>query len=134
MKLQSVTPMLRTWDLPSSIAFYTKMLGFKRESSNHEREWVSLSRDGVSIMLAGPNEQESDVAPVFTGALYFKVKDVEALWKQLKGEASICYPMEDFDYGMREFAIYDNNGYLLRFGQDIDAGRAGRRSGESNVR
>lgn len=29
------------------------------------------------------------------------------------------YPVEDFGYGMREFAIYDNNGYLLQFGQEI---------------
>jgi hypothetical protein len=31
----------------------------------------------------------------------------------------IFYPLEDFDYGMREFAIYDNNGCLLQFGQDL---------------
>ena len=24
--------------------------------------------------------------------------------------------MEEFHYGMREFAIYDNNGYMLQFG------------------
>ncbi|MFN5228579.1 MAG: hypothetical protein ACK5Q3_18600 [Planctomycetota bacterium] len=29
--------------------------------------------------------------------------------------------LEDFDYGMREFAIYDNNGYLLQFGQSLQA-------------
>jgi len=23
------------------------------------------------------------------------------------------------DWGMREFAIYDNNGYMLQFGQEI---------------
>jgi hypothetical protein len=26
------------------------------------------------------------------------------------------YPLEDFDYGMREFAIYDSKGYLFQFG------------------
>jgi hypothetical protein len=29
----------------------------------------------------------------------------------------VAYPLEDFHYGMREFAIYDNNGYMLQFGQ-----------------
>ena len=28
---------------------------------------------------------------------------------------------EDFEHGMREFAIYDNNGYMLQFGQEIEA-------------
>jgi len=31
----------------------------------------------------------------------------------------ICYPIETFEYGMREFAIYDNNGYLLQFGEAV---------------
>jgi hypothetical protein len=28
--------------------------------------------------------------------------------------------MENFEYGMREFAIYDNNDTMLQFGQEID--------------
>ena len=36
----------------------------------------------------------------------------------------ICYPIETFDYGMREFAIYDdNNGYVLQFGRPLPAPR-----------
>jgi hypothetical protein len=34
-------------------------------------------------------------------------------------EVTIVYPLEDFPYGMREFAIRDNNGYILQFGQEI---------------
>ena len=26
--------------------------------------------------------------------------------------------IETFEWGMREFAIYDNNGYVLQFGQE----------------
>ena len=40
---------------------------------------------------------------------------------KVKDAVRVCYPIEDFDYGMREFAIFDNNGYLLQFGQEIDA-------------
>ena len=31
------------------------------------------------------------------------------LWRRLKDKAAVVYPHEDFDYGMREFAIRDNN-------------------------
>jgi len=31
-------------------------------------------------------------------------------------KANICYEIETFEWGMREFAIYDNNGYILQFG------------------
>jgi uncharacterized glyoxalase superfamily protein PhnB len=37
----------------------------------------------------------------------------------LKDSTTVVYPLEDFDYGMREFAIRDNNGYVLQFGQEI---------------
>ena len=33
---------------------------------------------------------------------------------------TVVYPMETFGYGMREFAVYDNNGYLLQFGQETE--------------
>ena len=54
--------------------------------------------------------------------------DVDALWERLKDVVRVCYPIEDFEYGMREFGIYDNNGYLLQFGQEgrSAAGRGNR--------
>ncbi|WP_165456536.1 VOC family protein [Pedobacter kyonggii] len=54
-----------------------------------------------------------------SGSLYINTNKVATLWESLKDQCEICYPSEDFDYGMREFAIYDNNGYLLQFGQDL---------------
>ena len=121
MKIQSLTPMLRTWDLRASIALYTEVLGFECESLSEECGWASLRRDGVSIMLAGPNQHEGHTAPAFTGSLYFHTDDIDGLWQRLKDKARICYPIDNFEYGMREFAIYDNNGYLLQFGQPLPA-------------
>jgi len=43
------------------------------------------------------------------------------MWEKVKDKANICYGIEDFEYRMREFAIYDNNGYTLQFGQEINA-------------
>jgi hypothetical protein len=44
MKIQSLTPMLRTWDLRASIAFYTEVLGFECESLSEELGWAALRR------------------------------------------------------------------------------------------
>lgn len=120
MKLQELTPMLRTKDLQESVEFYTRILGFECDELNEEWGWASLHRDGVAVMLARPNEHEPFDRPAFTGSLYIRTDDVDGLWEQLKERAKVCYPVEDFDYGMREFAIYDNNGYLLQFGQELD--------------
>jgi len=44
---------------------------------------------------------------------------VDSLWEQIREKAAVVYPIEDFDYGMREFAIRDSNGYVLQFGHEI---------------
>jgi catechol 2,3-dioxygenase-like lactoylglutathione lyase family enzyme len=119
MKLEAITPMLRTQDLQGTIDFYTGLLGFECGARSGEWGWASLSRDGVEIMIALPNDHEPFEKPCFTGSLYFRCDDVDALWERVKDRARVCYPVEDFDYGMRELAIYDNNGYLLQFGREI---------------
>lgn len=119
MKLNEIRPMLWTKDLKGSVDFYTTLLGFQCDALNEEWGWASVSRDRVSIMFALPNQHEPFDKPTFTGSLYINTDEVDALWEQLKEKAKVCYPIENFEYGMREFAIYDNNGYLLQFGQEI---------------
>jgi hypothetical protein len=53
--------------------------------------WATLRRDGVELMIATPNEHLPFTTP----------------------------KLANFDYGMREFAVYDNNGYLLQFGTPV---------------
>ncbi|MGO9452907.1 MAG: VOC family protein [Candidatus Binataceae bacterium] len=115
MEIQALTPMLRTWDMHATVEFYTAILGFACDSQTEA--WASLSRDRVSLMLSAPNYHEEDHAPAFTGSLYFRTNDVDELWLAVKDRARVCYAIETFAYGMREFGIYDNNGYLLQFGQ-----------------
>jgi len=119
MKLQGLTPMLRTAELRETVAFYETVLGFRCEALSEDWGWASLRRDGVEIMIALPNAHEPFERPAFTGSLYIRTDDVDSLWLRVKDSARVCYPLEDFEYGMREFAVYDNNGYLLQFGREI---------------
>ena len=113
--------MLWTVDLEESIAFYTQLLGFTFGEVNDDWAFAHLHKDEVEIILVKPNEQTPFDNPTFTGSLYFDTDDVDALWESLKDIAAICYEIENFDWGTREFAIYDNNGYILQFGQHISA-------------
>ena len=114
--------MLRTRDLHATVRFWTERLGFTCDGLSEEDGWASLVRDRVSVMVATPNSHMPFNVPSFTGSLYFNVDDATALWATLKDDAEIAYPLEDFDYGMREFAIYDNNGYMLQFGTPLTPG------------
>jgi uncharacterized glyoxalase superfamily protein PhnB len=71
-------------------------------------------------MFTIPNEHMGHGLALLTGSLYINVQDVDAAWNELKDKCQVVYPIENFMYGMREFAITDNNGYILNFGQSIE--------------
>lgn len=112
--------MLWTESLQETIDFYTATLGFTCGERNDDRGWATLWVDDLSLMIAKPNEHAKYERIGFTGSFYLTTDDVDAMWLKVTDNANVCYPIEDFEYGMREFAVYDNNGYLLQFGQEID--------------
>lgn len=118
MKLSALTPTLWTDNVPATMAFYRDTLGFR--CASQMEGWACLERDGVELMISSPNQHEPYERPQFTGSFYFRVDDVNAWWVQLKDKAVTVYPIETFDYGMREFAIRDNNGYILQFGSEVE--------------
>lgn len=118
MKLTGLVPVLRVPNLEESLTFYREVLGF--ECVSRIEGWACLQKDGVELMLALPNAHEPFKQVNFTGSFYFRTPDVGTWWTALKDKARILYPIEDFDYGMREFAVLDNNGYCLQFGTPLD--------------
>ena len=119
MRIVELTPMIWTEDLDGTVGFYCDVLGFDCVERNDEWGWASLKIDGVRIMAARPNAHAPYDKIGFTGSFYFRTDDVEAMWSKINGKARICYGIEEFEWGMREFAVYDNNGYILQFGQPI---------------
>lgn len=119
MAFKRLTPMLWTEKLNESITFYTEILGFTCGERNNDWQWASLYKDDVDLMLAHPNEHTNYKEIAFSGSFYFEVDDVETLWQQLKSAAEVVYELETFPWEMKEFAIRDNNGYILQFGERI---------------
>lgn len=119
MTYSALRPILWTDNMDETIGFYTQILGFTLMGRNDEWQWASLKKDDVQIMLS-QNDYEKPNGIGFTGSFYFNVDDVDDLWEDLKAKAKVCYEIETFEWEMREFAIYDNNGYLLQFGQPVD--------------
>lgn len=117
MRLESVRPVLSVNSIDDTILFYRDLLGF--ECVNRMDGWAALRRDDVEIMISLPNAHEPFDKPTLTGSLYFNAIDVDDLWEKIKDQANVVYPLKNFYYGMREFAIRDNNDYILQFGQEI---------------
>jgi len=118
MKILNVTPMLTVTAMEPAIAFYRDVLGF--ELVSEDEGWACMENSGTEVMLALPNAHVPFEKPLLTGSLYFTTDEVDAWWERLRDKCKVEYPIEDFDYGMREFAIRDNSGYLLQFGEPKD--------------
>lgn len=111
--------MLWVDDVRATIDYYVSTLGFDEENYSEDWDFGIVGKHKVKIMLSKPNDHEPYEKPQLTGSLYIVTDDVDAWWNYLKERASIYYPVEDFPYGMREFALKDCNGYVLQFGQEI---------------
>ncbi len=123
MKLNFLVPMLEAADLKETIRFYTEILGFECIDclpNQTNPSWARFEKDSVTLMFTELDQQSAHLKPELTGTLYFHPEDINAAWQELKDKVEVEYPLEDFDYGMREFAIRDCNGYLLQFGQEAE--------------
>ncbi len=116
----ALRPVFWTENLDETITFYMNVLGFTLMGRNDDWQWASLRKNDIYIMLSQPNEHENNFSIGFSGSFYFNVNQVDDLWEDLKTKAKVCYEIETFEWGMREFAIYDNNGYILQFGEPAD--------------
>jgi hypothetical protein len=82
-----------------------------------------MHKDGVQMMFTTPNEHTlHNGAPLFTGSFYIYSYEVDDLWDDLKTKTTVSYAIANFSHNMREFAILDNNGYLLQFGRELKEG------------
>ena len=119
MKLKEIRPILYTDQIRETVEFYTTNLGFSCAITNEEVGWAVLKRDHIEFSISLPNAHIGFSEPSFTGSFYVITEGVDQLWNDLKDKVKICYPLESFEHGMREFAIFDNNGYVLQFGQEV---------------
>lgn len=119
MAFNALAPTLEVENMDETIQFYESYLDFQC-IDREEDAWAFIQKDDVSIMLSSRFNKDKHPTPVFTGSLYIYVDDIDVIWQILKDKVTISYPLENFDYGMREFAIYDNNGYRIQFGQELE--------------
>lgn len=116
MNFKRLTPILYTENITETIKFYTEVLDFTCAEFNEDWQWASLHKNGIEIMLSKPNSHILFDKIGLTGSFYFEVENAEEFWNIIKNSVEIVYPLETFEWGMNEFAIKDNNGYILQFG------------------
>ena len=123
MKIKQLIPMLESDDMEATINFYTQTLSFSifdvAKNEDGGIYWCNLYRDDAEIMFTSRNAHSPEVNATFNGVLYFYPDDVDALWQEFKDRVKVEWEPQDFGYGMYDFAIRDNNGFILAFGQTM---------------
>jgi glyoxylase I family protein len=133
--IRGLAPLFEVFDMPTSIAFYRDVLGFKVVSTSQpgpDFGWALLSLNGVELMLntayddgqpiglarVGPCPAMPDPARVAAHhdtAIYFGCPDVDAAYAHLhERNISVNEPQIAY-YGMKQLYLSDPDGYNLCF-------------------
>jgi uncharacterized glyoxalase superfamily protein PhnB len=118
-----IMPVLKVRAMQATVDFYTKILGFElcwRSSDDKEVEICAMEAGNASLMFSTGSHLGH--TPQFSGTLYFDTDDVAGYYEQVKDKVDIVWPLEDMEYGTREFGIHDCDGYCLAFAQVLGQG------------
>lgn len=66
--------MIYTGDIPGTIDFYVKKLGFTCLANDPDGGWARVQLDGVDIMISKPNDHIPFDKSTFTGSFYINKK------------------------------------------------------------
>ena len=122
MTIKSITPQLRTTDMDSTIRFYTEILGFEVDF-NYEDFYVGLRSGDRAIHIKRVDEPDPSITYVDEGAhfhLYFQTDDVTDLALRLRSKGVLfVLDLCETEWQTREFAIRDDQGHTLYFGEPL---------------
>ena len=123
----NIFPFLRYHDAPAAIDWLERAFGFERlmvalgpEGSVAHAQlavgagviMLSSARDDDPLGLMSPR----DLAGVSQG-IYVHVDDVDSHHRRaVAAGAEVIHPLQDMDYGSREYAARDPEGYVWSFG------------------
>lgn len=121
IEVEHAIPILPSRDLQETLEFYAR-LGFEnRGPPPEESSYLIIGRGGVELHFLGAPETN----PFTTGAsCYIRTVDADALFEEWRQAAAVddpatgsrLVPPRDTEQGMREFALVDPSGNLIRVG------------------
>ncbi|WP_114941714.1 bleomycin resistance protein [Mucilaginibacter endophyticus] len=105
------TPILASLDEAKTIVFYTEKLGFTFSDSHNG--YLIFTRDGINVHLFPCDDKEA----CRNMGCYIYVTDIEQLYAEYQqlGLIHLNGPLRMMPWGLRQFAVVDNNGNIFYF-------------------
>ena len=126
----AIAPLFFVTDVVAASAYYRDVLGFGFDLLWGEPPCFCMpTRDEMTIMLKQTGDSDRIRPNGANGGewdAYVWVRDADALFAEVSGRgAQIAYaPVDQHEYGNREFAVRDLDGYTIAFGHNIAAKQA----------
>jgi uncharacterized glyoxalase superfamily protein PhnB len=116
----SIFPALRYRDAPAAVDWLEKAFGFERkmvvDSPDGTVAHAELKFGNGVLMLGSEREDPGNPWAAEVG-IYVAVNDVDAHYARARAAgAEIVRPLQDTDYGAREYSVRDCEGRLWSFG------------------
>lgn len=111
--LNRADPVLASLDMAKTLTFYTNTLGFRQTYG--DENYGIVVRDEIVLHFWKCDD------PIFpkNTSCYVNVRGVDNLYYEMQA-AGVVHPnepLEDKAWGMREFAILDEDGNMIKFGE-----------------
>jgi len=112
LRLENVTPILNVKDIPTSLAFYVDILGFKNAEWGDDN-FTSINRDNTGLYLCrgGQGVSGTWIWLGFDGDIFSFHQKLKSLRVKIK------LPPTNFSWAY-EMQVEDPDGHILRFGTD----------------
>ena len=125
----TIMPALRYRDAPAAIEWLSKVLGFARhavyEGPDGTIAHAELTLGGGMIMLGSTKDDEygrnfkspGELGGVETRCAYIVVPDADPVYaRAMEAGAAVVRPIQDTNYGSREFIVKDPEGHSWSVG------------------
>lgn len=140
MKANKLTPNFSVSNIRETVRFYQDILGFNLVMAVPESQdgieqqlldakeyvYAMMVKDNVELMFQRTDSFRQDVSiadQVNLGAsvsFYMEIDGVEEFYQEIKKQNVVVSDIKTAWYGMREFYVKDNNGYVLGFSEKTE--------------
>lgn len=140
MQANKLTPNFSVTNIRETVQFYKDILGFtlvmavpesqdgihQQLSASEEYVYALVSKDNVELMFQRTDSFRKDVTladhtlPGASVSFYMEVEGMAAFYEKLQGKQVAFTAIKTAWYGMREFYLRDNNGYVLGFAEKAE--------------
>lgn len=137
MTLNKLTPNFAVGNIKETVIFYETVLGFslvmavpetqdgveKALTDGKEYVYALVSKDNVEVMFQRNDSFKKDVSlakDVPIGAsvsFYMDIDGINGFYEEIKSKGENPTELKTTWYGMHEFYLTDNNGYILGFAE-----------------